>query len=153
VVNAFAILGPMRRTPRVRIDDLVVARASWRFAASELPVRAPSPFERFLALRAWAKENALPRFVFARVPHQPKPMYVDFDAPAFVDLLWRAVKEMDASPDATVHISEMLPGHDHAWFADAAGKRYFSELRIVFTDERHLEAYASSRKRCTASKS
>jgi hypothetical protein len=39
-----------------------------------------------------------------------------------------------AGPEVPVVVTEMLPTPDEAWVPDAAGERYFSELRVCVRD-------------------
>jgi hypothetical protein len=136
-IDYFRILGHEPHTPRVTIDRLVVCREAWTFAAGEFPfAREKDEAERFLSARRWARSLGLPRFVFAKVPVEVKPFYVDFDSPVYVDIFAKMVRrtmEHD-SAEANVYVSEMLPDAEHAWLPDAEGRRYTSELRVVAVD-------------------
>jgi hypothetical protein len=115
--------------PRVSIDHLVIQRESWRFAPKDLTFARKSGVERFAAVRKWARAEKLPRFVFYRIPEEPKPCYLDFESPTFVDLFVKLLRKATA-----VSFSEMLPMHDQAWLLDRAGNRYACELRLVAVD-------------------
>jgi len=135
VIQRFNILEPAAHTPRVTIDGVVVCRESWRLDAStELPFASErDEAARFLAARRLAQKLGLPRRVFAKVPVEVKPFYVDFESPVYVEMLARAVRRT-AEAGGRVTLTEMLPGAGGAWLEDAEGRRYTSELRIVAVD-------------------
>ncbi len=133
---AFGVLPVGTYTPRVTIDRLVVTRESWTIPASELEfAQAPSAAERFAAARRWASRREMPRFLFAKMPSEEKPFYVDLASPALVEILAKAVRQAaESAQDAPVRLSEMLPEHERLWLADAQGNRYTCELRMVALD-------------------
>lgn len=117
-------------TPRVTLDRLVLCREAWRFDAADVPfARLKSPAERFISARRWAHERGLPRWVFVRATSEPKPLYADLESPLYVDLLAKLVRK-----STSVTLTELLPGMDQCWLADAEGRWYTSELRIVAVD-------------------
>jgi len=124
-----------RHMPRVTLDDLVLCREAWRFATKEVPFAAlGSEAARFAGARRWAREHGLPRFVFVfpekpEALKEPKPLYVDFESPVFVEMFAKVVRQ---SPGFGV--SEMMPALDQLWLADRTGRRYTSELRVVTVD-------------------
>jgi hypothetical protein len=122
--------GEPRWTPRVTIDDVVIARATWRFAPVALawPALKDAP-ARFVAARRWARSLGMPRWVFVKTAEEVKPVYVDFDSTVYVEAL---AKQLRGASSAA--LSEMLPSVDEAWVEDAAGARYTAELRIVAVD-------------------
>ncbi len=76
------------------------------------------------------------RHLFARLPDEPKPFYVDLQAPLTVANLARGWLAAAGRPDAevvTVELSEMLPGPDELMLGDERG-HYTSELRFVAVD-------------------
>ncbi len=119
--------------PRITVDDFVLKRESWRFAAADPPFAAEKGgAARFRAARAWARENGLPRRVFMRFPHEGKPVFADLESPGFVEFashLWRAA--LEKRKDGSVTVTEMLPGFEDTWLTDAQGNRYTSELRMI----------------------
>jgi hypothetical protein len=136
LVNRFDILPPARHAPRVSIDRLVVRREQWRFAAEELAfARTAGEPERFLDVHRWKRAHDLPRHVFVKTPTETKPFFADLDSLASVDVLARAVRRA-SDEDEPVVVTEMLPGPDAVWLADADGRRYTSELRMVAVDRR-----------------
>ncbi|SCG18826.1 Lantibiotic dehydratase, C terminus [Micromonospora echinofusca] len=130
-VNRFRIPGP---GPRITLDDLVIRRATWAFAADDLPPKVlGARGYRPEVLSAFLTERGLPRHLFAQLPGEPKPFYVDRDAPLLVTNLARSWRRADRGP---VVLQEMLPGPDQLWLRDAAGRRYTSEFRMVAVDRR-----------------
>ncbi|MEE9140505.1 MAG: lantibiotic dehydratase, partial [Alphaproteobacteria bacterium] len=132
----FSLLPPAAHQPRVRIDGLVVARESWRIPCRDLAFawekREPA---RFIGARRWAAARDLPRWVFARFPQERKPVYVDLESPACVELMAKLARRAGAETEnALISVSEMLPTPEQAWLIDAEGRRYTSELRIVAVD-------------------
>lgn len=124
-------------TPRITIDRVVIARESWRLPVSELAFTgAETPRDLFVEARRCASRLGLPRFVFARIPGEPKPYFVDFESPIYLRMFALLVIGAVASHgDACiVGLTEMLPDFDQLWLVDAAGERYTSELRMVALD-------------------
>jgi hypothetical protein len=141
--SAFRLLPPLEHAPRVSIDELVVCREAWRFPAAGVGFAFKKPeADRFLEARGFVAEHGLPRFAFFRTPLEPKPLYVDFESPLYVDILAKAVRRAAESghEGREVSIVEMLPRPDEAWLPDAEGRRYVSELRIVAVDLAGREA-------------
>lgn len=137
IVNGFSLTTFSSHSPRINIDRLVVARETWRFCVSELPfINERVTEDRFLAVRRWARNHGLPRFVFVRTPVEVKPYYLDFDSVHFVENFVRASRRTldQSSPDTFISVVEMLPEPDRLWLPDAQGRRYTSELRIVAVD-------------------
>jgi hypothetical protein len=125
--------------PRVVIDDLVVSRERWTFAASDLAFASTADESaRYLQARAWATSHELPRHVFLRFTGERKPIYGDLTSLASIDLISRSLRRALAKTgtDATVAVAEMLPAPDEAWLTDAHGQRYTAELRMVAVDQK-----------------
>ncbi|MCF2151399.1 lantibiotic dehydratase family protein [Desmonostoc muscorum LEGE 12446] len=131
-----AILPPASHTPRVTIDRLVVVRESWRLPLADLAfAHTLDRTEQYLAIRQMVKDYELPRFVFARVPSEVKPYYIDFNSPVYCELLAKIARQaVTANPEYYLCLTEMLPSFDQLWLTDAAGQRYTSELRLVALD-------------------
>lgn len=129
----FSLLPRAPHVPRVTIGELVVARESWHFPSEQLAFCRALPEQRFLAARTFARAHGLPRFVFARVPQEPKPWFVDFASPLYVEILAKLCRKA-----ASLSISEMLPGIEECWLPDAGGLLYTSELRIAALDPRSM---------------
>lgn len=137
LTNPFGLLAEGEHWPRITIDRMVVRRESWTFPAEALAFAAEKEAaDRFLGARRWARQNDFPRFVFVRVPTEQKPIYVDLDSAALVELLAKMVRQAQQSTgrDRAVRVSEMLPTPEQTWLHDAEGRRYTSELRMVVID-------------------
>lgn len=124
--------GHLRHLPRIAHGRVVIHRETWRVPASDLRGRtaagqsASGDAAEFFAAQQLRWSLGLPRYVFAKVPSEPKPVFVDFDAP----LLVRQMTRMARAHGETVTISEMLPSPDKLWL-DIDGKRHTSELRCA----------------------
>ena len=127
--------------PRITLDGAVLSREGW-----QLPVRdcefaqLSDPAQRFVAARAWARRNNLPRFVFVKAPGETKPVYVDFAAPVYVEMLAsivrRVLRTTEPSAEPSLKLVEMLPTPDQTWLPDAEGHTYTSEFRLALYDQR-----------------
>jgi hypothetical protein len=135
-LESFRVMPAGTYSPRVTIDRLVVARETWVFSSSDLAfATAPTPAERFSAVRQWAAEHGMPRFLFAKTQLERKPFYLDLESPVLVEILAKAIRRAEEEvPGASVSLSEMLPGHDQLWLPDAQGNQYTCELRLVVLD-------------------
>ncbi|MFG1678320.1 lantibiotic dehydratase [Micromonospora sp. NPDC049282] len=136
VMDRWRILPERDHTPRVTVDRFVIARETWRFPGVA-PAFAGEKSEalRFAGARRWAREQGLPRFVFVTSPAEPRPLFVDFDSPVYVNLFVKAVRRLGRTdPQARLTVSEMLPTPEQAWLTDDQGNRYTSELRFVAYD-------------------
>jgi len=111
IVNSAKFLFAARHSPRIKFDRLVVCRESWQFTPAEMAFAFEKERTgRFVAVRRWARDNDLPRFIFVKAPVEVKPFYVDFDSPTYIDLLARIVRRNSA--DELISVSEMLPKYD-----------------------------------------
>lgn len=128
--SPFSLRPRWTHVPRVTIDDLVVLRESWVFPAPEIPSpKSADRFDRFAQVRRWAKTANLPRFLFATIPGEPKPFYVDLESPVYAEIFVQA-----AQRGSEVLLTEMMPALDDCWLRDGAGQAYASELRLVALD-------------------
>ena len=126
----FRILAPAPHTPRVVVDSLVISREQWTLPPDTLPfAHAETAPDRFHGARRWALQLGLPRYVFYKVPEEPKPCFLDLDSPILVEIFAKQVRKA-----LSVMVSEMLPAIDELWLADADGNRYTSELRTTAVD-------------------
>ncbi|WP_018584313.1 lantibiotic dehydratase [Salinispora arenicola] len=137
VMDRFTLRGDSAHSPRITIDRMVVARESWRVPAAEVQfAHDKSEARRFVRARWWCAGLGLPRFVFVVLPTEPRPFYVDFDSPVYVNILAKAIRRLARQdPDARFTVTEMLPTPEHAWLTDDVGDRYTSELRFVAVDQ------------------
>lgn len=146
MINSFSLLTPMRHTPRVTIDRVVVCREAKRFACDDLAFAfEKDEAMRFLAARRWVREQGLPRFMFVKSKLERKPFYVDMDSPVYLNILAKIVRHTKENPrtkNSLITFSEMLPGHDQAWLPDIEGNRYTSELRMVAVDLSRSQRWA-----------
>lgn len=123
--------------PRITLDRLVFHRESWTVPLAQLPfATGKKRHRRYLDARRWARELALPRYCFYRLPGSAKPWFLDFHSLLLVDLFTEQVQQVTReNPDnPTLKIAEMLPDPSQCWLADAAGDRYTSELRMAVRD-------------------
>lgn len=138
LIQHFDVIGKRPgRTARVSLGDLVLARRTWRFEAADQSAWANlrSESDRYLAVRRWAADHDLPRYVFMRTTGELKPVFLDLTGLASVDLLARAVRRsVRESQTATLTVSEMLPGPDDLWLTGPDGKGRTAELRLVAVD-------------------
>jgi hypothetical protein len=113
-------------TPRIVAGDVVLQRERWRVPRAELmPGRYPgSSLELMADVRRAARRLGLPRFTYARIPGEQKPVLVDLDGYFVLELL-----EHLAGEDAEISLSEMLPGPDDLWLTGPRGA-FCSELRM-----------------------
>ncbi len=140
--NSFpSLLPPSRHTPRITVDEVVLAREAWQFSAGDIfSERDDRPEARFLQARRFAIAEKLPRFLFVRSKLERKPYYLDLASPIFVDLFARLVRRvLEQAPDSPMVFTEMLPTPEDTWLPDAQGNRYASELRLVAMDWKRVE--------------
>ena len=144
VINRFQLFADRPHMPRVKIDNVVISRESWRFNPADLDFAAEKDeAARFVRTREWAAARGIPRYVFVKSSAEVKPFYVDFTSPIYVNVLAKMVRRTNAAeqlPDKTITVVEMLPAHDNLWLADHEGNRYTSEFRLTWVDDRQLEA-------------
>jgi len=136
IANDFDLFTFTNHLPRVTVDDVVIARERWRVEPTTLEFAScEAPAQQFVLARTWARSLGLPRWVFVKIPEEPKPIYVDFDSPLFVDMLAKLVRKA-----SRMSVTEMLPTPEHAWLPDADGGGYTCELRIVCVDPTEWQA-------------
>ncbi|HEY3568410.1 MAG TPA: lantibiotic dehydratase [Thermoanaerobaculia bacterium] len=109
------------RWPRFVSDKLILFRRRWTFQPGQLPEEGAAFFAE---VARWRRRRGIPRHVFVHTAADPKPFYADLESPLFVDLLRRALGE-----NATLHLTEMLPGPEEMWVEDGRG-RYAAELLV-----------------------
>jgi hypothetical protein len=136
VMDRFAMLPEADHTPRVTVDRMVVSRERWRFGPEALEfAEERNEARRFVRARRWRAVNGLPRFVFVTSPSEPRPFYVDFDAPVYVNIFAKAVRRLRRSGAGRLTVTEMLPTPEQTWLTDDAGNRYTAELRLTAVDQ------------------
>ncbi|MGW7364407.1 hypothetical protein ACWGI8_13510 [Streptomyces sp. NPDC054841] len=114
--------------PRITVGDLIVQRARWWFDRADLGVDAVrDPAAAFLAVQDLRARHGLPRFCFASLAHEPKPVGIDLDSPLAVDAL---VAMVLAGENRTVSLAEMRPAPDALWLRHG-GTPVTSEFRIA----------------------
>jgi hypothetical protein len=126
----FHILEPGPHTPRVMIDNLVVARESWQLATSELAfATVPRGLDQLVAARRWALAHDIPRYTFVKTSEERKPMFIDLASPLCVENLAKL-----ARGSRRITLSEMVPAMDELWLPDGEGRVYTCELRTTAVD-------------------
>lgn len=116
-------LGPF--TPRVRLGTAVIQRATWVLDASDLDEAAGRKgAARYHAVVEALRGRGMPERLFARLPGEGKPVYLDLASPHLVDLLVKSGRE------GKIRLSEMLPNHEGLWLSD--GGPHCCELRLAF---------------------
>jgi hypothetical protein len=135
VSSSFRLMPPAAHTPRVTVDRLVVARETWRVPVSALAdataLAGTDEPEAYRRVRRLAVDHGLTRHLFWRTADPMKPIYLDLCSPPLVALLLRTVR----GADEAVTFTEMYPGPDELWLADADGERYTSELRLTLAEQ------------------
>jgi len=148
IYGSFKMFSPSKHIPRITVDQMVVSRETWCFAPRELAFAdEKTPLERFIATRRWAHSHELPRFIFVKVATEPKPCFIDFASPVYVEILLKMVRQdMRGNPAAlSLVITEMLPTPDRLWLQDKDGEQYTSELRFVAVDRTKRNDYKKDR--------
>ncbi|MFG1807667.1 lantibiotic dehydratase [Streptomyces sp. NPDC049040] len=118
--------------PRIRCGRVVLHRERWRIASAALSGWSPGAHSarggaaEYAAARRLCRDLDLPRHGFAKIPGEPKPVYVDWESPLLVRQLFRLAR----GTAGTVEFSEMLPGPDELWL-DIDGAPRTSELRCA----------------------
>ncbi|HSY50250.1 MAG TPA: lantibiotic dehydratase [Thermoanaerobaculia bacterium] len=123
---AFSLSDDAARTPRRCLGPLVVQRAQWRVESL--------PFHDCEGAATWREALGIPERVFARVPGEMKPIYVDLASPISVEMFVRF-----AAGAPRVSVSEMYPGPDGLWLRDGEGNAYTSEMRCIAVDPRPFD--------------
>ncbi|MFE9657766.1 thioesterase domain-containing protein [Micromonospora sp. NPDC006431] len=136
-VDGFKLVAAAPYTPRITLDNMVVARQTWRTTVEESGLAtATGERQRFLAVRDWRRRLGLPEQVYVKLGTETKPCFVDLGSPAFANMFCAMVRaaRVDGGDGVSLVVSEMLPTPDQAWVPDVAGHRYFSELRLHIVD-------------------
>jgi hypothetical protein len=137
VMDRFNLRQDGDHAPRVTIDRMVVARETWRMPAAELAFADDKDeARRFVRARHWRDEHRMPRHVFVVSPTEPRPFYVDFDSPVYVNILAKAARRLARKdPEGRLSVTEMLPDPGQTWLTDHEGNAYTSELRLIAVDQ------------------
>ena len=114
-VRSFTLLPQEEHAPRVTVGRMVLRRESWSIPAAEIPERAED-------VAAFARDRGMPRRVFMKSPLERKPMYLDTESPVLSRILCRQARHARETPGARMEFTEMLPGPDECWLADADGE-------------------------------
>ena len=119
------------RAPRVTVGALVAQRAAWRLRPAELTgdgtTSAAGGAACFSATQRTRALRGLPRWVYAHVPGEPKPLCVDLDSPLAVEALASVIR---AGAPGSVTAHEMLPEPEALWLR-RDGRPVTSELRLA----------------------
>jgi hypothetical protein len=126
----------VERWPRFVSGRFVLFRRRWVFRSGRgprLPREGTGPdlaaADFFVEVARWRREHGLPRHAFVHTSKDPKPFYVDFRSPLFVDLLRRAL-DLQETPEApALEVTGMLPGPEEMWVRDGQG-RYAAEFLV-----------------------
>jgi hypothetical protein len=122
----------MPHLPRLVINRVIVQRESWRIPAGAFHETVLDKHvqlneregKSFLLAKKVQQTYNLSRFCFASIPGEPKPIYVDFDAPLTVRQLTRLARKVNKQ----IEFGEMLPSPKDLWLSDSKG-HYTSEAR------------------------
>jgi hypothetical protein len=139
VIDAWKRLSRGPHTDRVTVGGVTVLRESWRFDVSEEPfLRATGELAGFRAVQEWRRSVGLPDAVYASLAGETKPFHVDFLAPLSVLSFLVAARAALRGPQGSgkIAFSEALPSPEQAWAADAQGRRYLGEIRMLLVDDR-----------------
>jgi hypothetical protein len=118
-----------RHVPRISLGRVVIQRQTWQLTTNELAIalNQRTPCQSFIASQRLRNRYGWPRFLFAKVDKEHKPLLVDFDNWLLLDVLRHQLRRVAST---AVELSEMLPGPKDLWFSDKLG-RHTSEFRIT----------------------
>lgn len=118
--------------PRVMVGDVLVQRMRFSVGAEELgAVAGTGADDAFCAVQRLRARRGVPRFVFAHVRGEPKPVGIDLSAPLAVETLIRMVVAGEAS---SVTLTEMRPSPEGLWLRHR-GRPTTSEFRLALRRE------------------
>lgn len=123
--------------PRMAMNRIIVQREIWRIPCDAFKKSVWDTKQRlsekegmaFLQAKKLQQTLNMPQHCFAAIPGEPKPVYVDFNAPLFV----RQLVLLANQASGLIEFSEMLPGPDQLWMHDSQG-HYTSEFRCALFD-------------------
>ena len=126
VIAPTVVLGEY--TPRIEIDGVVMQRARWQLAASDLlpPSDATAGSAAMWHANRLRRRYNLPERAFVRVPSERKPFFVDFSSLISIEYFFSMIQ---ASQQIT--LTELLPDSEGWWLRRQAG-RYSCEWRMTF---------------------
>ncbi len=110
--------------PRLRVGGAVYQRERWTLDCS-VRFEKLRGVDLLLSVQRERRRSGWPRFVFARIADERKPVLIDTWSPFGAELLRRM-----ARGGKTVIVEEMLPAPEHLWLRDERGRRYTCELRM-----------------------
>ncbi len=140
--DAFKLVTATAHTPRITVDKMVVVREAWRTTVAGTGLAdAAGEADRYLAARTLRRELGLPERVFVKLSTETKPFYADLTSPVYVSSLCAMLRRAreQGGPGVSATFTELLPGPEHAWLTDRAGRRYYSELRLQIRDFREAK--------------
>ena len=142
MANRFYILPSSQHTPRITVDRLVIVREAWTFNLEDVYFsRMNSRHKRFVSAIEWRHRHSIPRFVFAKLSTEKKPIYIDFTSPIYIDLVSRIIRRSLTvnAPSKSITFTEMLPSVNSRWLTDTQGAPYTCEFRFVAYDLNSLK--------------
>lgn len=111
--SSFGFLKSQQHTPRITLDSVVVSRESWCFYSGDYDFSKESKAHlRYAGAQRWRHENKLPRFIFARLDSERKPVYIDLDSPILVEAFCNLLRN-----STDIKVSEMLPSPEEFWLS------------------------------------
>lgn len=131
-VNAFQLLPPLPHSPRITLDDVVVARERWTVDVADAAwARINDEAARFWAAQRWRRDHGLPVRFFVKSPLETKPFAVDLTNLSCVAVLASAMGAVARAGRSSVTLTEQLPELGEYWLTDQQGEGYTSEMRVV----------------------
>ena len=124
VVHPRITLG--KHTPRLIFNNVVLQREQWCLSREELlpGTYQGTSFELLLDVRRAARRLRLPRYLFARVAGERKPVLIDLASYFLLELLAYLTRA-----GGEVTLTEALPGPNELWLRGSTGT-YCAELRL-----------------------
>lgn len=109
--------------PRLAFGELLVHRRRFQLTPSDLPALSKDAVRPHLAARAGIA--TAPRFMFARMGSEPKPILIDWGSALATELaMWSLAR------GETLELSEMSPAPEQCWLRSGDG-HHTAELRTV----------------------
>ncbi|WP_245885880.1 lantibiotic dehydratase [Xylanimonas oleitrophica] len=131
-VNAFQPVPLLPHSPRITVDDVVIARERWSVDVADATWAAiDDEAERFWAAQQWRRAHDLPVRVFVKSPLETKPFAVDLANLSSVASFASALGALARAGRRTVTLTEQLPELGKYWLTDRHGEGYTSEMRVV----------------------